>query len=70
MSIDLNGVLIPMQDAPVLTECFPGNSQNHLYIIMMHEESKPFLLYQSQQSDFDPTALGIITSKPVPHAMV
>ena len=59
-----------MQTAAVLSECLPGNTANHLYMIMMHEKDKPLQLYQSISDDPVPTALGILTRKPLPHVLV
>ncbi len=59
-----------MQTATVFKECLPGNTTNHLYIIMIHEEDKSLQLYQSQSDDPEPAAFGILTSKPLPHFLV
>lgn len=59
-----------MQTATVLKECLPGNTTNHFYIIMIHEEDKLLQLYQSQSDDPEPSALGILTSKQLPHSLV
>lgn len=59
-----------MQTATVLSECLPGNTANHLYMIMIHEKDRPLQLYQSKSDDPVPTALGILTRKPLPHVLV
>ena len=53
-----------------MSQCLPGRTHNHLYIVMMHEENKPLQLYQSKCDDPEPTALGILVSKPLPHVLV
>ena len=50
--------------------CLPVSAQNHLYMIMLYEEDTPLELYCSQGDDPVKIALGILTSKPMPHVVV
>ena len=54
----------------MLTDCLPGKHQNNLHILMIHEQEKPLQLYMSETGDPVQIALGILTSKPLPNAMV
>lgn len=66
----LCGCVLIEQVAPVLKDCLPGKHRNNLYILMIHEQTKPLELYMSENGDPVQTALGILTREPLPSTMV